>query len=71
MGDTMSASLTDATDAEEVSVATFDELVAAKTKEIDALIASIEDSVEFVTQGTYSVMSAPAFVGPLFQLPDR
>ena len=25
------------------SVATFDELVAAKTKEIDALIASIED----------------------------
>jgi len=43
MGDTMTANLNDATGTEEESVKTFDALVAAKTKEIDALTASIED----------------------------
>jgi len=42
MGDTMTASLGDATATETDSIKTFDELVAAKTKEIDALTASIE-----------------------------
>ena len=42
MGDTMTASLGDSTSTEEDSIKTFDELVAAKTKEIDALTASIE-----------------------------
>jgi len=42
MGDTMTANLGDATTTEEESLKTFDALVAAKTKEIDALTASIE-----------------------------
>jgi chromosome segregation ATPase len=43
MGDTMTANLNDATATEEDSLKAFDTLVAAKTKEIDALTASIED----------------------------
>jgi len=43
MGDTMTATLGDTTATEEANLATFDQLVAAKTKEIDALTASIED----------------------------
>jgi len=42
MKDEMTADLTDATNTETASIASFDELVAAKTKEIDALTASIE-----------------------------
>jgi chromosome segregation ATPase len=42
MGDTMEASLKDATTAENEAVASFEGLVAAKTKEIEALTASIE-----------------------------
>jgi len=42
MGDTMAADLASATKAEETSIKTFDELMAAKKKEIDALTASIE-----------------------------
>jgi len=42
MQDTMTASLGDATATEEESIKTFDSLVAAKTKEIDALTASVE-----------------------------
>merc|ERR1719215_1705341 len=42
MKDEMTADLNDATTAETASIASFDELVAAKTKEIDALTASIE-----------------------------
>merc|ERR1719197_295102 len=38
----MSADLSDATNTENAAIASFDELVAAKTKEIDALTASIE-----------------------------
>merc|ERR1719310_2232225 len=38
----MTADLSDATNAENAAIASFDELVAAKTKEIDALTASIE-----------------------------
>jgi len=43
MSDTMTANLNDATGTEEESIKSFDTLVAAKTKEIDALTASIED----------------------------
>jgi len=43
MGDIMTANLGDATTTEEDNLKTFDALVAAKTKEIDALTASIED----------------------------
>ena len=43
MNDEMSADLKDATDFDEnAAIASFDEMVAAKTKEIDALTASIE-----------------------------
>merc|ERR1719197_514698 len=38
----MSADLSDATNSETAAIAAFDELVAAKLKEIDALTASIE-----------------------------
>merc|ERR1719310_2691497 len=38
----MTADLNDATSSENAAIASFDELVAAKTKEIEALIASIE-----------------------------
>merc|ERR1719182_1134322 len=41
----MNADLTDATNTENAAIASFDELVAAKTKEIDALTASIESKV--------------------------
>jgi len=42
MQDTMTASLGDATDTENASIKTYDELVASKNKEIDALTAAIE-----------------------------
>ena len=42
MNDEMTADLKDATDSENEAMASFDELVAAKAKEIDALTASIE-----------------------------
>jgi len=42
MQDEMNADLTDATNSENAAIASFDELVAAKGKEIDALTASIE-----------------------------
>jgi len=41
--DEMSASLADATGSEKGSIKTFDELMAAKTKEVEALTQSIED----------------------------
>merc|ERR1719310_642337 len=41
----MTADLSDATNAENAAIASFDELVAAKNKEIEALIASIESKV--------------------------
>merc|ERR1719181_1977836 len=42
MGDTMKKSLADATATEKSAIGTFDELVAAKTKEINALTKAIE-----------------------------
>ena len=43
MNDEMTADLKDATDFDEnAAIASFDEIVAAKTKQIDALTASIE-----------------------------
>merc|ERR550532_1547010 len=42
MGDTMMKSLSEATAAEESSIAAFEKLMAAKTKEVEALQASIE-----------------------------
>jgi septal ring factor EnvC (AmiA/AmiB activator) len=43
LGDEMNADLKDATAAEEAAIQSFDELVAAKSKEIDALTLSIEE----------------------------
>ena len=48
MSDTMTANLNDATGTEEESIKAFDTLVAAKTKEIDALTASIEDKTSAI-----------------------
>merc|ERR1711870_107946 len=42
MGDTMKKSLADSTAAEESSIKSFGELMSAKTKEVEALTASIE-----------------------------
>jgi len=46
MMDTMSATLSEITATEEASLATFDQLVKAKTEEIDALTAAIEDKTQ-------------------------
>jgi septal ring factor EnvC (AmiA/AmiB activator) len=46
MGDTMAADLAEATETEKGSIASFDELVAAKTKEIEACTAEIETKTE-------------------------
>jgi chromosome segregation ATPase len=48
MGDEISADLKKATDAEDAAVKTYDELMAAKTKEIAALSKSIETKLERV-----------------------
>lgn len=45
MGDTMTATLADITHTEESSVKTFDQLVKAKTAEINALTAKIEETI--------------------------
>ena len=42
MGDEMSKSLSEATAAEKAAIQAFDELVAAKTKEINAFTAALE-----------------------------
>merc|ERR1719498_1288697 len=46
MGDTMTATLTDLTNTENAAKKTFDELIRAKTSEVDALTASIEDKIK-------------------------
>jgi len=46
MGDTMAATLDDITATEKASLKTFDELVKAKTAEIDACTAAIEDKMK-------------------------
>jgi len=48
IGDAMAADLASATKTEEAAIKTYDELTAAKTKEIDALIASIERKISLV-----------------------
>jgi chromosome segregation ATPase len=48
MQDTMKASLDEATGTENESIKSFDTLVAAKTKEIEALTASIEDKTSAI-----------------------
>jgi chromosome segregation ATPase len=53
MGDTMAKDLAEATATEKDAIATFDELVAAKTKEIEACGAAIESKTEAV--GTLGV----------------
>ena len=52
------------------SVATFDELVAAKTKEIDALIASIEDKTTAIGELGVQIVSMwhPSFHAPAGEL---
>jgi len=46
MKDTMSASLEDATKKESASIVTFNDLIAAKTREVDALTAAIEEKIK-------------------------
>jgi len=46
MGDTMTATLNDLTDTENAAKKTYDELIKAKTDEVDALTASIEDKIK-------------------------
>jgi chromosome segregation ATPase len=46
MGDTMTATLTDLTNTENAAKKTYDELIKAKTDEVDALTASIEDKIK-------------------------
>merc|ERR1719359_1324868 len=46
MKDTMEASLSDAEKAEAAAIANYDELMAAKTKEIEAATEAIEDKVQ-------------------------
>merc|ERR1719361_1437685 len=46
MGDTMAADLASATAAEEAAIKTYDELMASKKEEIDALTASIENKLK-------------------------
>jgi chromosome segregation ATPase len=46
MGDTMQATLTDLTNTENAAKKTYDELIRAKTDEVDALTASIEDKIK-------------------------
>ena len=48
MRDTMNANLADATGTEEESIKAFNALVAAKTKEIEALTASIDDKTSAI-----------------------
>jgi len=46
MSDTMTATLTDLTNTENAAKKTFNELIKAKTDEVDALTASIEDKIK-------------------------
>merc|ERR1719461_578615 len=46
MGDTMAADLASATAAEEAAIKTYDELMASKKEEVDALTASIENKLK-------------------------
>jgi len=48
MGDTMAADLASATKTEEAAIKTYDDLMAAKKKEIDALTASIEKKINSI-----------------------
>jgi septal ring factor EnvC (AmiA/AmiB activator) len=56
MGDEMTASLEEAIDAEEKALAAFNEMVAAKTKEINTLTAQIEE--EMLRLGELNVLLA-------------
>merc|ERR1719183_37871 len=46
MGDTMTATLKDVTDTENDAIATYDQLMKAKTAEVEALTASIEEKTK-------------------------
>lgn len=46
MGDTMTATLKDVTDTENAAIATYDQLMKAKTAEVEALTASIEEKTK-------------------------
>jgi septal ring factor EnvC (AmiA/AmiB activator) len=56
MGDEMSAGLKEATDVENAAIAAYDELMAAKTKEVEALSAAIEAKLKL--EGELSVALA-------------
>merc|ERR1712224_802417 len=56
MGDTMSADLGDATKTESDAIATYDQLMSAKTKEVDALTASIEEKTQRIGELGVSIV---------------
>merc|ERR1719453_2123482 len=56
MSDTMTANLNEATATEEGAIATFDSLVKAKTDEVDALTAAIEDKTKRVGELGVSIV---------------
>jgi len=56
MGDTMAASLSDATSTEKASITTYDGLIAAKSKEIEVLIASIESKTRQIGELGVSIV---------------
>merc|ERR1719320_1213166 len=56
MGDTMKKSLAEATAQEEASIKSFDGLMAAKTKEVQALTASIEAKTGQIGESSVSLV---------------
>lgn len=56
MLDTMNGDLSEASETEEAAVKVFDQLMAAKTKQIDALTAAIEDKTQRVGQAGVKVV---------------
>merc|ERR1719238_2165598 len=56
MGDTMKKNSASATAEEEASIKSFEELTAAKTKEVDALIASIEAKSAQIGESSVSLV---------------
>ncbi|CAK0891339.1 unnamed protein product [Prorocentrum cordatum] len=55
MGDEMASSLSEATAAEEKSVSIYDELMAAKTQEVNALTKQIEEKIQLAGELAVSV----------------
>merc|ERR1719229_2170118 len=56
MGDEMAASLKDATATEDAAITSYDELMSAKKKEVDALTASIESKTKKIGELSISIV---------------